>query len=171
MSRSIHHLHCAAYFAAVLVVALSQPVQADIYVLVNDGQVHGELVNGNESPRQKYVIATPEGATITFDRAQVKQIIPQSAAEMEFEKIRPDVRRHGRGSVALGRMVPRKFAHSPAASRAGTRYRIESGNAPGSNGVGLSTGRRPLDAKRRDHARAAVTYGTRTNGCCRKKWK
>ncbi len=68
---------------------MSLPAQADIYVLANDGQVRGELNNTDESPRQKYVILTPEGVTVTLDRGQVKQIIPQSAAEIEFEKIRP----------------------------------------------------------------------------------
>ncbi len=68
---------------------MSLPAQADIYVLANDGQVRGELKNTDESPRQKYVILTPEGVTVTLDRGQVKQIIPQSSAEIEFEKIRP----------------------------------------------------------------------------------
>ncbi len=69
---------------------MSLPAQADIYVLANDGQVRGELKNTEESPRQKYVILTPEGVTVTLDRSQVKQIIPQSSAEIEFEKIRPN---------------------------------------------------------------------------------
>ncbi len=63
--------------------------RADIYVLKSDGQVRGELVNKDESPRQKYVIKTAEGAVVTLDRAQVKNIVSQNAAETEYEKIRP----------------------------------------------------------------------------------
>ncbi len=65
------------------------PARADTYILKTDGQVRGELVNRDESPRQKYVIKTADGATVTIDKAQVKQIVPQNAAELELEKIRP----------------------------------------------------------------------------------
>src|SRR3954468_1286140 len=63
--------------------------RGDVYILKTDGQVRGELVNREESPRQKYVIKTADGATVTLDKAQVKQIVPQNAAEIEYEKIRP----------------------------------------------------------------------------------
>jgi hypothetical protein len=63
--------------------------RADIFVLQTAGQVRGELLNREESPRKNYVVHTSEGATITLDRSQVKQIIPQSEANEEFEKIRP----------------------------------------------------------------------------------
>jgi hypothetical protein len=89
MRSTIFQTSFVALLAAGLCAVQSPLLRADIYVLANDGQVRGELVNNNESPRQKYVIQTPEGATVTLDRAQVKQIIPQSAAEQEFEKIRP----------------------------------------------------------------------------------
>lgn len=79
----------AAVIAAGICAVISLPARADIYVLANDGQVRGELQNSDESPRQKFVIRTAEGSTVTLDRAQVKQIIPQSSAEIEFEKIRP----------------------------------------------------------------------------------
>jgi hypothetical protein len=63
--------------------------RADIFILANDGQLSGEFVNRDESPRQKYVVHTADGATITLERAQVKKVVPQSAAELEYEKICP----------------------------------------------------------------------------------
>ena len=62
---------------------------ADNFLLTNDGQVTGELLNRDESPRQKFVIRTADGATITLEKAQVKQVVTQSAAELEYEKIAP----------------------------------------------------------------------------------
>ncbi len=62
---------------------------AENFLLVNDGQVSGELLNREETPRQKYVIRTADGATITLDKAQVKQVVTQSAAVAEYEKIAP----------------------------------------------------------------------------------
>ena len=88
MRHAIGHFVLAPVIAAHCAL-ISPPARADIYVLANDGQVRGELKNTGESPRQKYVILTPEGMTVTLDRSQVKQIIPQSPAEIEFEKIRP----------------------------------------------------------------------------------
>ncbi|MCC7086932.1 MAG: HEAT repeat domain-containing protein [Pirellulales bacterium] len=63
--------------------------RADIYVLANGGQVRGELVNPGESPRKQFIVRTDQGATVTFDREQLKQIVPQSPAEAEYENIRP----------------------------------------------------------------------------------
>jgi hypothetical protein len=62
---------------------------ADIYELSNGGQVCGELVNREETSRSKFVIRTVDGATITLDRSQIKQIISQTPADLEYEKIRP----------------------------------------------------------------------------------
>ncbi len=62
---------------------------ADNFLLTNDGQVTGELLNRDESPRQKFVVRTADGATITLEKAQVKQVVTQSAAELEYERIAP----------------------------------------------------------------------------------
>ncbi len=75
--------------ALALCAAASPIARADIFVLTNDGQIHGEMVNTDDAPRQQFVIRTPEGATVTIDRGQVKQIIPQTPAQMEFDKVRP----------------------------------------------------------------------------------
>jgi hypothetical protein len=81
----------AATFGMVLAsfVVCAGQAQADVYMLANGGQVCGELINRDEIPRQKFVIHTVEGATVTLDRSQIKQAMSQTPAELEYEKIRP----------------------------------------------------------------------------------
>jgi hypothetical protein len=62
---------------------------ADVFVLAGEGQVEGELLNPRESPRQSFIVRTPSGITVALDKDQVRQIIPQSPAEVEYEKLRP----------------------------------------------------------------------------------
>jgi hypothetical protein len=62
---------------------------ADVYELSAGGRITGELVNREEVPRQKYVIRTADGATITLERAQIKQVVSQTPAALEYERIRP----------------------------------------------------------------------------------
>ncbi len=61
---------------------------ADIFLLEGDGQVRGELVNRDQSPRTTYVIKTASGGEITLDAAQVKEVKRQTAAELKYEQIR-----------------------------------------------------------------------------------
>ena len=85
--------------------------QADIYQLANGGELRGELVNRDDSARRTFVIRTFDGATVTLERSQVKQIVSQTPADLEYEKIRPDLCRHCRRSITAGRMVQRKIPH------------------------------------------------------------
>jgi hypothetical protein len=62
--------------------------RGDVFVLVNDGLIQGELVNKNETPRQKYVIQTVQGGQVTLDPQQVVEVRRESAAQAEYEKIR-----------------------------------------------------------------------------------
>jgi len=64
-------------------------LRADVFVLADDGQLTGELVNKDESPRKTYVVRTDGGAVITLDRLAVKHVVQQNAAELEYDKIRP----------------------------------------------------------------------------------
>jgi HEAT repeats/PBS lyase HEAT-like repeat len=83
-------LHRLALLGTIAAVAIFSPAaRADNFLLTNDGQVTGELLNRDEWPRQKFVIRTADGATITLEKAQVKQVVTQSAAELEYEKIAP----------------------------------------------------------------------------------
>jgi hypothetical protein len=64
-------------------------VSAEVFVLANGGRMVGELVNRDESPREKFVIQPADGARITLDAAAVKQVIRPKPDELEYEKIRP----------------------------------------------------------------------------------
>jgi hypothetical protein len=74
----------AAMFAGSLLFVGS--ARADIFVLASGGQVQGEIV---QSSKDTMVIRTDAGGEVTLEKTQVKQIDPQSAAQLEYEKIRP----------------------------------------------------------------------------------
>jgi hypothetical protein len=105
MSRSNHHSQknspapgffrerlarfaVAAFCGLALLTASNRVVVADIFVLANDGQVQGDVIIPPEKQPGKVVVRTADGQ-ITLDKSQIKQIIPQSAAELEYERIRP----------------------------------------------------------------------------------
>ena len=83
----MNRLFIASIVAALIAAAHS--ARGEIFVLTSDGQVQGEIVNSANTPKDKTVIRTPSGGEVTLDKSQIKQIIPQSAAEVEYEKIRP----------------------------------------------------------------------------------
>jgi hypothetical protein len=77
-------------FAVVALLAVLAPgASAEVFVLAGGGRLVGELVNRNESPRQKYVVLVADGATITLDAARVRKILPSRPEEAEYERIRP----------------------------------------------------------------------------------
>ncbi len=61
---------------------------ADVLTLVNDGEVRGEILNPEQSPRTEYVVRTPAGIQVTVATAQVASVTKQSAAEMEYDRVR-----------------------------------------------------------------------------------
>ncbi len=61
--------------------------QSDIFVLHSEGQVRGELVNPDQSPRKTYVIKLPGGGQVTLDAEQVKEVKHQSPAEVKYDQI------------------------------------------------------------------------------------
>jgi hypothetical protein len=79
----------ATFLASGSVLIDARAARADIFVLTSDGQIQGEIVNSPDTPKDKTVIRTLAGGEITLEKKQIKQIIPQSAAELEYEKIRP----------------------------------------------------------------------------------
>jgi hypothetical protein len=66
---------------------LVRAASADVVVLNSGGKVEGTIVNADESPRKTYVVKT-EAGQITLDKAQVKEVISRSLAEIEYERIR-----------------------------------------------------------------------------------
>ncbi len=65
--------------------------RADIFLLEGDGQVRGELVNRDQSPRTTYVIKTASGGEITLEADQVKEVRRQTAVETKYDQIRGKV--------------------------------------------------------------------------------
>jgi hypothetical protein len=68
---------------------LSSIGRAEIFVLTNSGEIRGELLNKDESPRKTYVVRTASGAEVTLEKSQVAQVRTQNAAQLEYEKIAP----------------------------------------------------------------------------------
>jgi hypothetical protein len=60
---------------------------ADVVVLTTDGRLQGTLLNAQESPRKNYIVQTDSGQ-VTLDKEQVKEIISQTADELEYERLR-----------------------------------------------------------------------------------
>ncbi|MEX0676168.1 MAG: HEAT repeat domain-containing protein [Pirellulales bacterium] len=63
--------------------------RADVFVLQSAGEVRGELVNRDESPRKAYVIKTASGGLVTLEADQVKEVRRQSPVEMKYDQILP----------------------------------------------------------------------------------
>ena len=79
------------WLAPFIALSLLLPLRAtgEVYVLVGGGRIEGELVNADESPREKYVIKTDGGATVTIVADQVKKVFTPRPNEVEYERIRP----------------------------------------------------------------------------------
>lgn len=79
-------------FAALALVSLwsTAAVRADVFVLKSQGEVHGELVNKNESPRKTFVVKTTSGGTVTLTADQVSEVKTQSPAEVKYDRYRVD---------------------------------------------------------------------------------
>jgi hypothetical protein len=63
--------------------------RAEIFILTNDGKVQGEELKVPGTPPSQTVIRTASGGQLTLDKNQIKQIVPQNAAELEYERICP----------------------------------------------------------------------------------
>lgn len=74
---------------AILTLSAVQDAPAEVFVLTGGGRVAGELVNRDESPRRQYVIQVADGARLTLDAAQVRQVLRPRDEEVEYERIQP----------------------------------------------------------------------------------
>ena len=72
----------------VLLLAATSVGQAEIFQLATGGQVQGELLNKEQSPRTSYQILTPAGGKLTLGSAQVQQVLPQTDAEIQYDRLR-----------------------------------------------------------------------------------
>ncbi|HVX63156.1 MAG TPA: HEAT repeat domain-containing protein [Pirellulales bacterium] len=89
MSRRISSLLAAVVASAAGLVFAPGRAAAETIVLETGGRIEGEIVNDKESQRETYVIQTASGGRVTLARSQVKEVIRQTEAELEYEKIRP----------------------------------------------------------------------------------
>ncbi len=80
-----------ALFAA-SALALARPAAvagAEVFHLVNGGQIDGQWLNRNDPHPQQYLVLLPSGGKLTLDAAQVKSIATVSPDELEYGQIRP----------------------------------------------------------------------------------
>jgi hypothetical protein len=86
MKRLCHNAILTVLAAASTVGA----ARADVFVLKNQGEIRGELVNKKESPRKSYVVKTASGGHVMLDVGEVAEVRPQSAAEIKYDRYRGD---------------------------------------------------------------------------------
>lgn len=70
-----------------LCVAWPQLAQADTFLLRSGGEIDGDLLNANETPRKFYVIKTDLGE-VTLSREAVEKHVRRRPVEVELEKVR-----------------------------------------------------------------------------------
>lgn len=75
--------------AALVLLAAGRAAGETVFVLTTGGRVTGELLNPEETPRQKFVIRAVGGARVTLEPSQVKQVLITRPEELQYEKIRP----------------------------------------------------------------------------------
>ncbi len=79
----------AALASTLLCLVWAVPVQADVFHLANGGQVVGDLVNVDESPRKTFRIRTGQGIVVSLERAAVSRHETTRPAQEEYEQIKP----------------------------------------------------------------------------------
>jgi hypothetical protein len=70
-------------------VASSSASEVSVFTLEGGGQLTGELLNPQESPRKTYVIRTSLGAEVTLSKEQVREVVRRKPAEIEYDRIKP----------------------------------------------------------------------------------
>ncbi len=86
----MHRTFTNAIIFALAAASGAGAARADIFVLKNQGEVRGELVNKDEAPRKTFVVKTASGGHVMLDATDVVEVKPQSAAEMKYDRYRGD---------------------------------------------------------------------------------
>jgi hypothetical protein len=76
--------------AAAALLLRAEKARGDIFVLTSQGEVHGELVNKNETPRKTYVVKTTSGGTVSLAADQVSDVKTQTPAEVKYDRYKVD---------------------------------------------------------------------------------
>ena len=84
----VKHLLPSLAFAVGMLGFAGTVARADVFQLHSGGQVRGELLNPDQSPRSAYIIKTASGGQIEIAAEQVKKVEHQSPAEMKYDAIR-----------------------------------------------------------------------------------
>ncbi|HEX4144894.1 MAG TPA: hypothetical protein VHY91_15425 [Pirellulales bacterium] len=66
--------------------SLAPAVRAEVFHLTNGGDVRGELLNPDESPRTNYLIQTAQGGKISLPASRVEKVDKQSPKEIEYDR-------------------------------------------------------------------------------------
>jgi hypothetical protein len=75
--------------AYAVLLLLTLPASAEVFVLSNGGHVVGQLVNRDQSPRKQYIIQIADGLTVVLDKSQVQKFRTPRPDEAEYERIYP----------------------------------------------------------------------------------
>ena len=61
------------------------PIAADTIILRSGGQIEGQLLNPDESPRQRFIVATQPGGKVTLAANQVRKVLSQTSVQQQYE--------------------------------------------------------------------------------------
>ncbi len=93
---SVKAISVKAIECAVLLFVLSavpdRPVQADVFKLVQGGQLQGIWLNEESGESQPYQVRTSVGIRIVLDRSMVREVVREPALERQYQQM---VARHG----------------------------------------------------------------------------
>lgn len=94
MNRLSINIAAMACFAC----CVTCPARADLFKLTHGGEVQGELLNPNQSPRTSYQIRTSSGAVVTLAGDLVGEVVARSPQEIQYEKLLPRMPNSARGN-------------------------------------------------------------------------
>ena len=83
--------HSVVYILAITagaILSTGDAALAEVFRLKNGGQIEGEWLNRDESPRRKYVIRTRDGGQIALPAAEVHRPRTATPASKKYEQIR-----------------------------------------------------------------------------------
>ena len=88
MTRACAISTCLLLAVLTLLTAAST-ASADRFVLVDGGEIEGELLNRQQTPRTSYAIRTDSGITLTLPAGRVAEVTRQKDAEAEYARRAP----------------------------------------------------------------------------------
>ncbi len=123
---------------AVCIVAIGGAARGEVFQLNSAGQIRGELVNPDESPRKTYVIKTAAGGQVTLDKSQVKKVVKETAAELEYLRIRGDYADTAEGQWDLAEWCRKNHLSKFRKTHLERVIELDPNHAPARRGLGYS---------------------------------